>query len=202
MDIKKTSLPEMYSQGLLNEHQKKFPVGEEYKIFDVVFNGITKVLGMSKNEEHPVVFRIERLDSSLVFAGCVQYVASKDKKNPGSWNLSWLFNEDDIPNSSDAVPVVFRITDPQVQNYFKTYAVDKYGILFNSVENLVTLITYAGICLRNWLDENAKEDEEISIELDGVFKATVNVDNKEKVFGLEVFGETAAKAKEDTAVEK
>jgi len=56
--------------------------------------------------------------------------------------------------------------------------------------------------LRRWLDENAKENEVVSIEQDGVFEARVAVENGEKVFAIEPAGEVKIIIKDDAAIEK
>lgn len=194
----KTSLPEMYSKGLYDEFSKALNTEHVPYIFDTLFNGIVISLGYAKQKERPSVFEVDRIDGSFILGAYIQYIESKDKKNPGSWDISWTFNKEDIPES----PTVFKITDVSLLSSFRSFGADKYGIVYKSDENIITLMRYAAICLKKWLDENAKEDSEVSIEMDGVFKARVAVENKEKVFSLEVMGETSAKIKEDTTVEK
>lgn len=198
MEMMKTSLPEMYSKGLYDEFSKALNPDHVPYIYDTFFNGITISLGYLKQKERPSVFQVERMDGSFVLAACIQYVESKDNKNPGSWNISWSFNKEDIPETT----TVIKITDVSMLSNFRSYGADKYGIIFKSDENLVTLMRQCAIYLKKWLDENAKEDSEVTIEIDGVFKARVAVENKEKVFAIEVMGETTAKVKEDTTIEK
>jgi hypothetical protein len=53
-----------------------------------------------------------------------------------------------------------------------------------------------------WLDENAKMDEEVTIEQDGVFQARVGIEAGQKVFSLEPAGEIKMLIKDDASVEK
>ena len=198
MNVMKTSLPEMYAEGMLNEFNKVVNSTWVNMIFDTMFNGVTELLGHTKRKDKPVSYIFNRIDGSFVLGGTIQYFDSKDKKTPGSWNISWTFNEDDIPKDA----LQFKVNDPQTLTYYISYGAEKYGMKFGGDENLITIMRYLAICLRKWLDENAKEDSEITIEQDGVFKARVGVEDKEKVFAIEVMGETTAKAKEDSAIEK
>lgn len=198
MELMKTSLPEMYSKGLYDEFSKAINTEHVPYVLDTFFNGIIINLSYLKQKERASIYEVTKMDGSFVMGAYIQYVESKDKKNPGSWNIGWTFNKEDLPETN----TVIKLTDVSMLAAYRSYGADKYGLIFKSDENLITIMRFAGICLKKWLDENAKEDSEVTIEMDGVFKARVAVENKEKVFGLEVFGETAAKVKEDTTVEK
>ena len=73
---------------------------------------------------------------------------------------------------------------------------------FEDVAALIDCLACALIQLKKWLDENAKEGVETSIELDGFFQARVTVENGEKVFALEPAGEIKNLIKDDAAIEK
>lgn len=198
MKINETSLPEMYSKGLYQECNKDLAPNHTDKISDVLFNGATMLLGHAKQKDHPVVFSVNKIDNSLVIAGIIRYFENETADQPGHWNIAWTFNEDDVPEDAQ----ILKLTDPQTHSYFIGYAGEKYGMQFKTDENLITTIGYFPRMLKKWLDENAKKTEEVLIEQDGVFQARVAVENGEKVFAVEVVGETVAKAKDDTAIEK
>jgi hypothetical protein len=198
MELMKTSLPEMYTKGLYDEFNTMLSNNHVPYLVDIFFNGITTVLGYAKKKDKPVSYLMERIDGTFILGACIQFVESKDKKTPGSWNIFWTFDLNDIPEDA----IKFKITDSQTHTYFRSYAIDKYGIKMGTDDNFITIMRYLSICIRKWLDENAKEDNEVSVEMDGVFKARVAIENKEKVFALECMGETTAKAKEDSAIEK
>jgi hypothetical protein len=73
---------------------------------------------------------------------------------------------------------------------------------FKGVSELVDCLIYALTTLKKWLDENAKENVEVSVELDGFFQARVAVENGEKVFAIEPDGEIKNLIKDDAAIEK
>lgn len=197
MKLNETSMPEMFSKGLFEEYSKDVAPQHTDKCCDILFNGATMVLGAAKSKDHPVAFTINKLDDSVIVAGIIRYFPSKDKNNPGSWNIAWTFNAEDIPEDAQ----IIKLKDAQTHSYFRGYAGEKYGMQFKDEGNLITTLTYVPTTIKKWLNENAKESEEISIEQDGVWKARVAVENGEKVFAIEVTGETTAKAKEDIALE-
>jgi hypothetical protein len=73
---------------------------------------------------------------------------------------------------------------------------------FDTPESIVVLPVFAFDQIHKWLDENAKEGEEVSIELDGTFQARVAIEGGEKVFAIEPAGEIKMLIKDDTAIEK
>ena len=64
------------------------------------------------------------------------------------------------------------------------------------------MLTYLLQQIYKWLDENAKEGEEVIVEQDGIFQARVAVENGEKVFAIEPAGEVKMLIKDDAAIEK
>jgi uncharacterized protein YkuJ len=67
---------------------------------------------------------------------------------------------------------------------------------------LENLFTESLIYLKKWLDENANETEEVTVEEDGVFVARVAVENGEKVFAIEMDGLVKQLVKDDASIEK
>ena len=55
--------------------------------------------------------------------------------------------------------------------------------------------------IKKWLEANAVEGEEVGVELDGIFQASVAVENGEKVFSLVPDGEIKKLIKDDAAIE-
>jgi hypothetical protein len=198
MKLFDTVLPEMYSKYLFEE--KNTDLSSEFTdmLSDTLFTGTANILASCKSMEHPVAFTFTKLDGSFVAASIVQYFKNEDKDNPGNWSLVWTFDEKDVPES--ALKIDFN--DPQASSYFAGSAGSKYGIRFESTASMINCLLGFLVCLKKYLDENAKEGAEVSVEQDGVFQARVVVENKEKVFALEVDGEIKNLIKDDKAIEK
>ena len=198
MELMSSSVPEMYSKGLLEEFNKNLAGTWMGQVADILFTSTAKLLGQAKQQDHPVAFVFEKINKELVAAAIIQYFEGKDKDKVGNWSLVWTFNEADIPENAQRI----SLDDPKTHSYFISYAGEKYGIRFKTEENLITVITYVLVCVKKWLDENAKEKEEVTIEHEGVFIARVSVENGEKVFALEATGESTFVAKGDAGIEK
>ena len=167
-------------------------------MFDVIFTGTANLLSQAKSKDKATAFTFRKIDGSLIAAAVVQYFENEDKKNPGNWSLVWTFDEADIPENS----LLIDFSDTQTHSYFRAVAGEKYGMRFEGVAELVDCLVYALSTLKKWLDENAKENAETSIELDGFFQARVAVENGEKIFAIEPDGEIKNLIKDDAAIEK
>lgn len=198
MKLFETTLPQMYSKGLFEE--KNYDLAPEHsdKILYTVFTATAELLNSAKSKDRPVAFVFETIDEKLVAAAIVQYFANEDASKPGNWSLVWTFNREDIPEGA----LTINLKDTQTHSYFRSIAGEKWGIKFKDPACLVTLTTYALEIVKKWLDENASETNEVSVELDSIFQARVAVEDGQKVFALEPAGEIKMLIKDDASIEK
>ena len=193
-----TTLPANYSKTLVEEFNADLAPEYTDKVMDTVISATVTVLNVIKSKKKPAAFKFARPDKSFVAAGIVQFFENSDKKNPGNWNLVFTFNEDDIPDDATVVD----LTDPTYHAYFVSIAGEKHRFNFATPTHLINLAVQTYDQIHKWLDENAKEGEEMSIELPGTFQARVAVEGGEKVFALEPDGEVKQLIKDDAAIEK
>ena len=193
-----TNFPNNYSRGLYDEKNKSLAPEHSKLIADVIFTATAMVLNASKSKANPVALKFTNEDESFVVAAVCQFFENEDKEQPGNWNLSFTFNEEDIPEGTN----VLTMNNPMVHPFFRSVAGDKYHFIFNTTDAIVTLPNYFMIQLRKWLDENTKSSEEALIELDGVFQARGAIEGGEKVFAIEPAGEIKILIKDDAAIEK
>lgn len=193
-----TVFPSMYSTYLFDEKYIDLAADYANMIADILFNGSASLLANCKSMEKPTALVFTKIDGSFIAASVVEYFKNEDKDNPGNWSLIWTFDEKDIPK--DALKIDF--TDPQATPYYIGIASHKHCIRFESTASLVNCLLGFIYQLRKYLDVNAKEGSENSIELEGVFQARSTVEDKEKVFALEVDGEIKNLIKDDAAIEK
>ena len=198
MKLYDTNLPNNYARGLYDEKGMNLAPEHTDKIADVTFTATAMLLNGSKNKDNPVALKFEREDGSMVAAAIIQYFENNDSDNPGNWNLVFTFDEADIPKNTN----VLTLMNPMVHPFFRSIAGDKYHFTFKTANNIVELPTYFMEQLRKWLDENTKEGEEASVELDGVFQARGAVEGGEKIFSIEPAGEIKMLIKDDASIEK
>ena len=190
-----TNLPQMTSKGLFEE--EKLDVAEAHidKLFYVLFYAPAYLLRDHKNMETPATFVITESNDKPIASATVQYYEGEGD-NPGNWSLVWSFDPADIPENATK----YDLKDPLNHKYFRGVAGDKYGIKFYDSGSIVNLMTFSAKQLYKWLDENAKENEEEKIVLDGVFEATVK--DGVKVFAVVPSGEVKTIIKDDLSIEK
>lgn len=197
MKLKESQLPEMYSKALFEEVYFDLAPDHTDKMFDVLFTGTSAVLNFTKSKERPAAYAFKALNGTFIAAAIVQYFESTSE-NPGNWSLVWTFDEADIPDNA----LVNTLDDSQTHQYFIGVAGNKYAMQFKNESAIMNCLVYCLTHLKKWLDENAKETEEVSIELDGIFKARVAVENGEKVFALEPGEDVKVLIKSDDMIEK
>lgn len=198
MKLYDTNLPAMYSKVLYEEKNADLAPEHTDKIIDVTFIATATFLNVVKKKNQPAALTFKSLDKTVVAAGIIQYFENSDKKKPGNWNLTFTFDENDIPKDAQ----VYDLSDPQIHPYFRSTAGEKYHFSYTNPETLINLPVTVFEQIKKWLDENAKENEEVSIEQDGVFQARVAVEGGEKVFAIEPAGEIKVLIKDDAAIEK
>lgn len=197
MKLFDTMLPESYSKALFEEIKSDLAPEHTDKMAETLFNAVSSVLNEAKSHEKPAVFLFKRLDESVIAAAICKYHEGEGDQ-PGNYTLSWTCYKDDIPEDA----VIITMDDPKTHSYFRAYAGDKWGIKFKDPSSIINLMNYFLEHLLKCLDENAKENEEFSIEQDGVFQARVMVEDGEKVFAIEPDGLIKNLIKDDASNEK
>ena len=193
-----TSLPANFSKVLFDEKNLDLAPEHMDKINDVIFTGVANILKAAKSMEKPVAYTFRGMAKNFIAGAVVQYFPGEDAKTPGNWSLVWTFDEKDIPDN--ALQIDF--SNAESHTYFRAAAGEKYGMGFKSVDMLVNTLLTAIEQIKKWLDENAKEGSEVSVEQEGVFQARVAIEGGEKVFAIEADGEIKNLIKDDTAIEK
>jgi hypothetical protein len=198
INLMESSIPQNYSAGLYNEKKLEVPVEKTKMMSDVTFTGVAQFLGDVKDRKFPSAFIFESDNQEFLAAGIVEFIENEDEpNNPGSWNYYWTWYKNDVPSNSK----IYRVTDIQLSSYFRGVSQSKYGVSFYSASYIIDLTVYLLEKIKQWLDENASETEEIGVEDPGVFQATVVVENGEKVYSIVPEGEIKKLIKDDSSIE-
>lgn len=198
MKLYDTNLPAMISNGLFNEKALSLAPEHIQKVFDIAVSAVAYILKNSKSKQNPVAMIVRRHDNQFIIACVVQYFAADDANDPGNWNMSWTWSEDDIPEDANKI----ELSNPQTHSYYRSLAAERFGMLYDDENSLLVLNSYVFEMLKKWLDENANESAETVIESPGLFIARVAVENGKKVFAFEADGEIKNMIKDDDAIEK
>lgn len=168
----------------------------------MIFGGITDFLNITKTKSRPIAVKICDLKGNMVAAAIVQYIAAEDDEEvaEGSWNYTWTFSEEDIPENTEA----YQITSSQVIEVIARTGYDLARIVFKSPTFVSQMAVYLFSIIVDALDQNAPttEGETWTVEMDGYFEASVAIEDGKKVLALEPKGEMKVRIKDDAASEK
>lgn len=193
MKLMETNIPSLYSKGLFDVKGLDLSANLTDKIAEVYFTGVSNALKEVKSKEYPVAFIFDEPNENMNAAGIIRFIPSETADMPGHWNYVWTFNKEDIPTNAR----IIRLVDTDFQVYFRTVAAQKFVMGFQTPASLVECGNFLMKQIKQWLTDNAKADEEIGVELDGVFQARAVVENDEVVKSIELIGETKAIIKSD-----
>lgn len=195
--LKDTKIPTIYQTGLYNEKSMDLSWEHTDKMLSVMVLGVTEYLSSIKSKDYPVVFEFREANNEFVAAAVIEYHKG-NKGEVGNWSYSWTFYEEDLPEGSR--PPVNAYT-PEVLNFFRNPAINKYSMVFESSDYPAIMFTYLLSVIKKYLNDNANEAEEWGVKLDGIIQFRVAVENGEKVLSAEVDGEVKQLIKDDAALE-
>ena len=196
MKFSETKLPMYWSDRLYQEHQFNFDGAHFDKCVYTLFVATTELLNKAKSKEKPTSLIFEKLNNVFLAGATVEFISGENGE-PGSWALSWTFDENDLPANTNKI----YFNDVRSFSYFKSASVSKWGMNFKTDSNLVIIMLECLEDIKSWLDENAKEGEEVSIEVPDICQARVIIENGIKIFSLEADGPVKMGIKDDASLE-
>lgn len=196
MKLQESSIPQMYSQ-MFSAKRKDLNLLPEhvYKIFEVGFIAFSDLLRMVKDKEKKVAVSVEDLEG-FYMAAVVTSHESEDPEMPGNYTYEITFNEEDIKDA-----LKYTIADNNFAQVISLAAYSAYNMIFNKQHYVIDLMVLMAKTIKEWLDLNADEKEKVTLELDGYFVASVEVENGEKVFAITPSAEMKKLIKDDAAKE-
>jgi len=194
-----TSMPKSWSEEMMYEFEWDLRPEFLPKILECIFIATSEVLSSAKLIDKPVALVYRKANKEVVAAAVVQFFPNdEDPTKPGNWSLVWTFDEKDIPENAQ----IIEGTDPNVYVYFRAVAGSRFSFEYDALD-VINVLNIASIgAVKKWLDENAKENDVICVEIENVFQARVAVEGGVKIFAIEPAGEIKMLIKDDAAIEK
>lgn len=196
LNFMETSIPTLCSKALYDDKSYDVAANIMDQIATVYFNGVSYILRDAKSKEHPVAFVFESIAGDLYAGAVVRFIPNDDPDMPGSWSYTWTFDKEDIPNDAR----IITIGDSSSHSYFVTQA-SSFCMGFTSDAGIADIGNYVMKTISQWLQDNAKPDEEMGVKLEGVFEARCVVEDNEVVKSIELVGETKQIIKSDSSIE-
>ena len=192
LNYNETSMPDMFSK---ETKLNNFDVSRDaaHYVLDVTIGATTEALKQLKSKEYPLAFVYKTRKDEFIAAAVVNY---NDKKN---WDYFWTFDKAEVPENAH----ILTADDPKNASYFRGFGASKYGMGFDGVDAIYILTNNILYTISKWLDENAKDDETVEVELTGtgIFSVSVN-DKGEKEKKIVVDGEYKVEVKDDDKYEE
>lgn len=197
MNFNESSLKVNFIESIKQKIGWDLTLEEVLATYQITTFAFAEFLGLNKSKSNPVALVVTDLKGEFKLGGLITYHPNEDENEPGNWSYVMTFNETDIPKNAN----VFNVTDIQFQRIWNQTGDNLHEMQVKNPMDLQGIIEEAAIMLKHWLDENAKDKEEVTLELPDYFVATVRVENGEKIFSITPDGPMKKLIKDDSALE-
>lgn len=182
-EFEKTSIPSQFSLNLLENHNMMWVDNRSADIFRVFFTVIADVLKSHQDKTKSRIGFIMKDDKGNFKLGAILNYRKPDpgeEEDTGNWYLEFTFYPDDMTDLDeeyDNFSVEFTICSQEE-------AFNIASARFERNEYMSTMYNCIIDTIKEFLDTNASETEEVEVVLRGVFKASVVVENGIKVMSI------------------
>lgn len=191
-----TILTNYVEEGKIHGHgflQENIPY-----VYDTTIAAISDYLGIMKSKTTKQAVSITDDKGNFYLAAIVEYHKNESEEDmPGNWSYVFTTNKEDLKDCN-----VTEYTAPEFQRVWAKVGYNLYGMEIGNPLHITTIIMLTAKCLIDWMDVNAKEGQEVSVEREGYFVATVAVEDGEKVMSIVPDGAMKVMVKGDAGIEK
>lgn len=142
------------------------------RITETIIAGSTDFLAQVKSKEDAVALTFDNVKGEMVMAAVVEYNDNADGDGQGNWNYYFTFNPKDIEGKRR-----YQISLTQVHSVIARRGYELCRLRF-AAPNFITdySVIFASL-MREFLETNAKDGEEFTVEHEGYFVATSAVED-------------------------
>lgn len=142
------------------------------RIVETVVAGTTDFLAMTKSKEQGTALVFENIKGDVIVAAVVEYNDNADGEGQGNWNYYWTFDAKDLEGKRR-----YQISSTQVHTVIAKRGYELYRIRFATPTLITEYSVIFASLMREFLETNAKDGEEFSVEHEGYFLATSAVED-------------------------
>ena len=142
------------------------------RIVETVVAGTTDFLAMTKSKEEGTALVFENIKGDVIIAAVVEYNDNEDGEGQGNWNYYWTFDVKDLEGKRR-----YQISSTQVHTIIAKRGYELYRIRFATPTLITEYSVIFASLMREFLETNAKDGEEFSVEHEGYFLATSAVED-------------------------
>ena len=178
-----TSIPGQFSVNLLEKYKMNWADTNTANIFRVMFTAIADILKSKQDKNVPRIGFSMKDDKGNFKLGAIMTYRKPDaeeEEDSGNWYLEMAFDPEDMVD-----------LDKEIENHTSEFTVVSNdeahriaGARFNKVEYIHIIFGCIVDTIIDFLDANASESEDVSVTLNGVFTASVAIENGIKVMSI------------------
>lgn len=142
------------------------------RIAETVVAGATDFLAMTKNKDQGTALVFENIKGDMIMAAVVEYNDNQDGEGQGNWNYYWTFDVKDLEGKRQ-----YQISATQVHTVIAKRGYELYRIRFATPTLITEYSVIFATLMREFLETNARDGEEFSVEHEGYFLATAAVED-------------------------
>lgn len=142
------------------------------RVIEIVVAGTTDFMSMVKSKEDRVALTFENIKGDMILAAVVEYNDNEDGEGQGNWNYYWTFDPKDIEGAR-----IYKISATQVHTVIAKRGYEMYKIKFATPNLIEEYANLFATLIREFLETNAKDGEEFTVEHEGYFVATAAVED-------------------------
>ena len=180
-ELKETRIPNLFYTEMLQKSSMDIPENVVDQCYDSLFMTMAQYCDLRKSKEEKIALIIRDLKNNFKIAFVVEYVPgdNEEVEDKGNWAITLTFDEEDVKDAKK-----FYSTDSAFTYLLSKVTRELHGFRFSQGEVVPRIIELLIELLIKWLDEEAKSDEEVVLELPGYFIAQASVDGDRIVKGI------------------
>ena len=142
------------------------------RIAETIIAGSTDFLAQVKSKDDAVALTYDNVKGEMIMAAVVEYNDNADGDGQGNWNYYFTFDPKDVEGKRR-----YQISLTQVHSVIARRGYELCRLRF-AAPNLITdySVIFASL-MREFLETNAKDGEEFTVEHEGYFVATSAVED-------------------------
>lgn len=142
------------------------------RVVETVVAGSTDFLALVKTKEDGVALTFDNVKGEMIMAAIVEYNDNADGEGQGNWNYYFTFDPKDIEGKKR-----YQISSTQVHTIIAKRGYELCRLRFASPNLITDYSVLFATLIREFLEANAKDGEEFTVEHEGYFLATAAVED-------------------------
>lgn len=142
------------------------------RITETIIAGTADFLALVKTKDEGVAVTFDNIKGEMIMAAVVEYNDNADGEGQGNWNFYFTFNPKDLEGKKR-----YPVSATQIHSVYAKRAYESYRMRFTTASYITDCSVIFATLMREFLDTNAKDGEEFSVEHEGYFLGTSAVED-------------------------